>query len=651
LITTPILRRELLVVVRRDLVHSQRVFVVAISVMIIVATFATWYYWAGGLVSHLLMADVAERSFLLLLAYHGTLIIGAAVLAAAAIAGEYERRTLDFLLMTRLSAAEIILEKLASFFFILLTTIAAGLPILLLVHLLGGIDPRVILLAYAALVTTGFFASSLSIWVSTQVPDSRRAIAASLFLIIVIWVIGPFFVPLVLSRFGLRLPGFLSTVNSLLLASSPMGLVMKVVMGVSSLWGLIDAVARMGALQVAEGIVLLVLAMGRLRAAYRANQSGEIRAQARASMRPVWTLRRRPAVGDDPILWREMHTCLGNAFVRFVGGITNLGVLVALAYFTYVFATPALVELWRHGYGSDPSSSARPEFNLFIRYFVPGIVGTEPADAARTALNLFVRYVSIALATFLSFAAMANAPEIFARERAKQTWLSLLATPLVARDYVRALLLAAAGRFRELGVVIAALWLIGLLAGAIHPLGFLVATLELTLALWFFAGSGILVSVRGADPAQRLGQNHLLPSVLLCSGVLPFLLPSWLNSALIGAGSPPYVVWLALVSYRDIESAVPGRSYPPLQWMGIGTREGPLLVMACCVIGMLTAGLLGWWYRRCALDQFDRRVGRPWREGPTGPTQAGGTALAGHGARLRSTIQRHEPASERHLLD
>ena len=83
------------------------------------------------------------------------------------------------------------------------------------------------------------------------------------------WLIGPFVVAMVLPRFGIRLPGFLLTVNYWVMASSPLGLAMKIGGGVTPSAGLVDAVAWMCGLQVAGGILLVVGAIARLRSAYR----------------------------------------------------------------------------------------------------------------------------------------------------------------------------------------------------------------------------------------------------------------------------------------------------------------------------------------------------------------------------------------------
>jgi hypothetical protein len=71
---------------------------------------------------------------------------------------------------------------------------------------------------------------------------------------------------------------------------------------------------------------------------------------------------------------------------------------------------------------------------------------------------------------------------------------------------------------------------------------------------------------------------------------------------------------MAQLSYRDVRNLLYYPAYPHLQWIGIDTGEGAVAVAATCVIGMIfpaVAGLLLW---RGAVSQFDRLIGRPWRE-------------------------------------
>src|SRR5262249_4692789 len=154
----PIFRRELVAAARRERVQSQRGYFAGLLLAIVLGTFAAWYYWENGAITNVSMAEVAERSLLLIIGCHAAALMGPILVRRTfSIAGEQDRRTLDFLMITRLSSAEIVLEKLAACLVLFGTTIAAGLPVMVLLHLLGGIDLRLILLAYAGLATTAFF--------------------------------------------------------------------------------------------------------------------------------------------------------------------------------------------------------------------------------------------------------------------------------------------------------------------------------------------------------------------------------------------------------------------------------------------------------------------------------------------------------------
>ena len=113
---TPILDRELLVATRKRQLWGGRVCSAGILLTIGLATFGARYYWDHGQVSgHDMMARVAFQAFVWMLLAHAVMVFGVfAGRAAPSIALEKDRRTLDFLLATRLSNAEIVLGKLVA---------------------------------------------------------------------------------------------------------------------------------------------------------------------------------------------------------------------------------------------------------------------------------------------------------------------------------------------------------------------------------------------------------------------------------------------------------------------------------------------------------------------------------------------------------
>jgi ABC-type transport system involved in multi-copper enzyme maturation permease subunit len=613
---TPILRRELVAAARGGHVQRGRAAIAGTLLAVVAGTFGVWWYWSSGDVTGGVMRLAARRSFLPALGFHAMLAMAVTVPSALSIAGEKDRRTLDFLLATPLGNAEIVLGKLTANLLVLLTAVASGLPVMILLAALGGIDPQLVWLMYAGMATTAFSLACLATWVSTGAGDGRRAMTGATVYAIAWWVV-PMVVAMVLPRFGIHLPRWASTANAWILESSPFNLLMKLAGGLPRS-ARVDAVARMGGLQVLGGSVLSIVAIARLRAAARANAGGDGRGPARALGRVSWRIRPRPDVGDDPIFWRERYTARNRGLARVVDACCGLAVLGAIAVGTCYCAGPALAEVWNRGYGSGPVGPERPEMNLMIRLFVRGSVSDWPADQARIDFNVFLRSMSVAIAFFLWFLAPCFTAEGIIGERARGTWTGLLATPLTAGDILRGKMLAALWRLRGALGALALMWMLGLAAGAIHPLGVLISLLVVAAGTWFVLAYGTLAAVRSeaAAPGQAPGVGTVV--MLSWTGVVPYLLPAHISSVLLGAASMPLDLWLSLASYRDVRAATWHAAYPHLQWIGLATGEGPLRVAATCLIGIVAPALGGLYAWRYANAHFDRLVGRPWRD-PSAP--------------------------------
>jgi hypothetical protein len=482
---------------------------------------------------------------------------------------------------------------------------------MLLSHILGGIDFRLIGLAYAGLASTAFFILAASIWISTGASDTRSAAGAAM-LVVIAWLLLPFCVAFALPSLGIRVPGFVRTANAWVLASSPLGVLIRFAPGGFTASGaFVAALAEMSGLQLTAGALFVLLSITRLRAAFRVNAGGDGLLRARKRARPSWRLRPRPSVGDDPILWREMYTSQTHLAVKLAGLLISLGVFGALAYGTLFFGWRAAVELWQHGYTSSTTSSQQPEFNWILRFYFTETGPTAPVDLARTDFNLFLRGITAPVVFLLGLMAAAVASELIATERAKETWDSLLATPLTGFDILRSKLLACLWRLRVLLLTLLALWTIGLATGAVHPLGYLLTLAELTAWTWFCMVIGLLAALRSRAALAASGASLNLLGLPLGSMALPYLLPARLSSVLWGAASWPFVTWLSLVSYRDVRAAVTYPVYPHLQWIALRTGEGALPVVATCLIAIVVPLCGGLWTWRYLTRHFDRFIGRP----------------------------------------
>lgn len=602
----------MLTAARKKSLWGNREFFAGLLLTVILATFGARYYWDHGQnFDHDMMARVAFEAFLWMLPAHMVVIFGVFwEWAAPSIALEKDRRTLDFLLATRLRNAEIVLGKLAACMTVLVAGFAAGLPIMLLLHPLGGIDLRLIVVAYVALISTAFFMIAMAIWVSTSATSVRTARAASGVWWIA-WLSGPFFVAVIFPIIGLRLPRFVLTANAWVLTSSPIDLFMKICVGATPSGGLLYAVAWMSGLQIAGGALLVIWAITRLRSAYRVNVSGDSQSVAARLTRPGWRWRPKPPVGNDPIFWREMHTARTGLLGKALGLVIYSGIYGILIYFTVYFARPALTEVWRNGYASGITSAERPEWNLMIRYFMSGVDVNPPADLARTEFNLYLRFVTTPLIFIITVFTFGIAADGIVSERTRETWDSLIATPLTARDILRGNILAGLWRMRVIMTTLLVLWTIGLVVGAVHPGGYFVSLLVVAAWIWFMLVFGVSVSMSAKDKAPA---NYRFMGLLYIGTgtlVLPFLLPRMFNSVLLGASSPSFVAWMSLLSYRDVRNARHYSVYPALQWMQVDTGEGPILVAATCLIGIIIPAVCGLYLWRDALINFDSLIGRP----------------------------------------
>ena len=337
---TPILNRELLVALRKRQTWTSRVSAGGMLLAFGLATFGARYYWdVGKIPHHDMMARAAHQAFLWMLpARLGLIFAVFAARAALAIADEKDRRTFDFLLATSLNNAQIVLGKLVACLSFLAADFAVGLPIMLLLHSLGGIDLPLILLAYGGLLTTGFFMIALAVWVSSGATRPRFAANAA-----ISWWLGWLIVPLVAARGfpGFRLPGPLVSANAWVLASSPVSIALKIFAGVGPSSQLIEAIAWMSGLQVAAGALLVIWAIARLRSAFRQNASGDSHGITGRITRPNWRWRPKPPIGDDPILWREMNLAPGGLLDAILIFLIYLLLLSVVVYFTYFFTRPA----------------------------------------------------------------------------------------------------------------------------------------------------------------------------------------------------------------------------------------------------------------------------------------------------------------------
>jgi hypothetical protein len=197
-----------------------------------------------------------------------------------------------------------------------------------------------------------------------------------------------------------------------------------------------------------------------------------------------------------------------------------------------------------------------------------------------------------------------------AKERERETWLGLIATPLTGREILRAKLLGSTWKTRGPAVLMLVLWIVGLLAGAVHPLGFLAALTGMGVSCWFHAALGLFASLWSRDRAQATGWVLGPLILILGSSALPFILPGTASVVLAG-GTMPFLTWASLLSYEDVHAALRSGAIPRFAEIGIPGVAGARIILAAWLISTTAQAIGAFLLMRSAVRGFDAAVGRP----------------------------------------
>ena len=178
----PVFHAELVTTSRRRRYYAARL-AYGLTLLLLVG----WTYeaasrdWASmshpGVPGFAFLAVMASHIFAtFLLAQVGAVLCLTPAMVAGTIADERQRKTLHDLLASRLSSFEIVVGKLAARMLQLVVLVLTGLPIMAMLSLFGGLDPPLILAAFAGTLTTAFAVAGLAIFVSSQMRRARDAI-------------------------------------------------------------------------------------------------------------------------------------------------------------------------------------------------------------------------------------------------------------------------------------------------------------------------------------------------------------------------------------------------------------------------------------------------------------------------------------------
>jgi len=277
---------------------------------------------------------------------------------AGAISQEYERRTIEYLFTSQLSNSEIVLGKLSARFLTVSAHLLAGLPLLALARMLGGIPLESLLAVFAVTFLALVGVASLSIAVSVFARRSRDALGrvyAILFMLLL--------VPLLVMGFGMSgarvenvplavlINGFLDWVywaNGGLLSVHPF-LVQAVALEgtappIGFTGGLGEALSRMAVVYSILSAACVAVAVASVRRRYL-RQVGAADAPRRRS----WWWRRRRAVGNYPMIWKE--TVAEPAFARL--GIAGKIAVILIVGSVLIPTIGVFTDVFRTGWNSE----------------------------------------------------------------------------------------------------------------------------------------------------------------------------------------------------------------------------------------------------------------------------------------------------------
>ncbi|MBN2292177.1 MAG: ABC transporter permease subunit [Pirellulales bacterium] len=358
-------------------------------------------------------------------------VLGPAV-AAGTIAGERERRTIEYLFTANLGNAEIVLSKLAARFLQIMLILLAGLPILAVAMLQGGIAPEALLAVYVVTFSTVVCVATLSIAVSVWSARARDAVIRAYLVILVLLI-----VPMIVAAFTLSGTLSFSWLDVLmdyaidpLLASNPFWKLSDIISGtsgtaISTGWSAVEVLVRNQMIFALVCAVYATLAVRRV----------HVRQMGRAKANHKWLIlpRLRPSLGNKPMLWKELFA--GEASSR-LGAIGRIAICL--------LAASVLIPLgWQFIETLDNSSTGRN---------AQGILHPVSQYLIMTAM------LGSAVSCGIFILIGARAACSITSEKERDCWQSLISTPLTGMEIVQAKILGSIYALRYLFGVLFIMW-------------------------------------------------------------------------------------------------------------------------------------------------------------------------------------------------
>ena len=602
----PVFEFELLTTARRGRYYALRVGYALVLLLILWQMHQAWEGEFGETLTPSLTSKFAHATFAALLAWQEVLVLVLTpALVAGTVAAERQSKTLHYVMASPLTGVEVVLGKLLSRLIHVGICLAVGFPILSLLVLFGGVDPRLIAFGCAVAGTSAFFLAGLSLLVSVHSRRVRDALFVA-YALEVLWLATPEIVR-VMVPFGLgAASNAVFAANDWLLASSPLPVARTLFFAAWLGWGGVNPVedlAWMAAIQGAAGLAFVAVAAWQVRPAYRRLEGGPARSwfggsnRSTEERRPRRRLFPRPDCGDRPMDWKERHTSRSTRLTRVVSALFTLAIGLPIVYRACVLGAEAFRARIKFGYVT-PQHFTQANWVLAqapyqLHSFLQTTVGL------LTAVGLVV----------IGGAAAASVSS----EHEDDTWASLTSTDLSAREILLSKMAGALWGARRIAAAIGLLTALGIAAGAAPWVAAPAELLALGSFAWFAAALGVWVSLnlRSTWRAQFLtlavlllvnlvGQAALFTVNIYGSVVWPGFMPAEAGRAVFGPDF--YRIWKVYASQTSAYTFWPQNiDYRP-QWAVV-------LLAASTALYASLAALLTW----AGLAQFHSVAGRASR--------------------------------------
>lgn len=404
-------------------------------------------------------------------------------ISAGAIASERESRTIEYLFATDLSNAEIVLSKLVGKLLLVGKLVLVALPVLAIFRLLGGIPGNLLVLYFVGLASTVTLLTVGAMCISVWTPRARDAIVRVYLVEAVVFVL-PFLMSSVLMGLG-RVGGPLGWIAdrlaeavALLLTINPVQILFDQMLRGGGLGvGLAaDVLWRMVAWQLVISAALAVVAVLAVRRVHLRSVSNPGTDRTRFT----WQLPRfRPALGDRPMLWKELFARSAGTKLGFLGRVCVallMVVMMGVAIYSYLVLIESNFSSWQRT-GNE---------YLPVSVMITTLTGV--------GITILMGVRGAGLVTY---------------EKESDCWLSLISTPLTGADIVGAKVLGNLYAFRWMFLPIAFVWLLQLTLSPLFLVAIPLHLVAIGVTGLFATAVGLAYSLKFATSLKSIGATTL----------------------------------------------------------------------------------------------------------------------------------------------